>query len=271
MFTPIVIGSSVFEANLVIAANTYDYNIRTAAIAAGWNQVTPLKATVVVNSGVYVGASSTGTYAISTGTSYPVGSVLTLINNGYILGAGGYGGSNSNYNTYPGSGGNGGTALNASTPINITNNGVIGGGGGGGGGASGVQGSVERSGGYWMGDQWISAGYMTVQPNGGSGGGGQGYQGGSGGWNGAGGDGPQGAAGGNGTVSSFGAGGAGGDAGGGYYGGTGGNGGTLGSAGYGGTGGWTGPYSSGGAGGYCTSGNANITWSVTGTRYGTLG
>jgi hypothetical protein len=43
-----------FAFNATIATNTQNYNLRTAAIAAGWNQTDPLVATVTINSGVYV-------------------------------------------------------------------------------------------------------------------------------------------------------------------------------------------------------------------------
>ena len=85
--------SSAFNAVLVIATNTTNYNLRTAVIAAGWNQSLPVNVTCTINSGVTVYATSTGTYAFNTGTSFPAGSTINIINNGTILGAGGAGGS----------------------------------------------------------------------------------------------------------------------------------------------------------------------------------
>ena len=62
---------------------------QAAAIAAGWNQLSALIATITNNSYLY--ASSTGVYGFDTGVTFPVGSRLTLINNGTICGAGGAG------------------------------------------------------------------------------------------------------------------------------------------------------------------------------------
>lgn len=130
--------SSSFTFNQTIAANTTNYNLKSAAIAAGWNQTTPLNATVTINSGVYVYSTSTGAYAFQTGSTFPAGTVLRLINNGIILGMGGNGGAG---RTHPVLGGTGpfvgaaaGPALLAQQAITVTNNGIIAGGGGGGGG-----------------------------------------------------------------------------------------------------------------------------------------
>lgn len=131
-------GSFIF--NQTISANTANYNLKSSAIAAGWDQVRALAATITINSGVYVYSTSTGAYSFQTGSTFPAGTVLNLINNGIILGMGGAGGSGGSSvysppvanNGNPGSAG--GPALLASYAINITNNGTIAGGGGGGGG-----------------------------------------------------------------------------------------------------------------------------------------
>lgn len=249
MFSPICIGGD-FIFNYVIAANTLNFNLKTAAIAAGWNQVMPLKATVTVNAGVYVGSSSPATYAFDTGTTFPFGSTLDLINNGAILGRGGHG-ANSDVRFTNTAGESGGPALRAQAPIAVTNNGIIGGGGGGGGsGGVDVPGSSYAS---------------NDAPNGGKGGGGRGHLGGAAGiftW----GTPPiTGETAGTTTTSGVGSPG--------YAGsGTGGNGGTLGAAGTAGSSAAGGaPGGAAGYGGACTNGNANITWVATGTRYGTLG
>jgi hypothetical protein len=130
--------------NLVISSDTADINLRNTAIANGWDTVTPLILTVTINSGVYVYSSSTATPAMQTGSSYPFGSSISIINNGYIVGKGGAGGagkdlaSNAASGAAGGAGGAGGAAFVASAPVSITNNGTIGGGGGGGGGGSGI-------------------------------------------------------------------------------------------------------------------------------------
>lgn len=240
-------GSFVF--NATISANTQNYNLKSAAIAAGWNQVDPLVATVTINSGVYVGSSSTGSYAFDTGATFPAGSTLAVINNGYILGAGGA------------SAAAGGTALMAQAPVTVTNNGTIGGGGGGGAvGATGsmygatytyydgcmvldIGGTVYGAGGAGG----TGAGNYTTAPSAGSGGSASASpvyadtaQGGCGSWTSY--------ICSNSWIACY------------AYGATGYTGGALGSQGGGG----------GGAAGACTSGNANITWAVAGTRNGAL-
>lgn len=237
----LMIAAGGFNFRPVISANTQNYNLRSAALAAGWSGTVPLYAVVTINAGVYVGSSSTATPAFDTGTSVPAGSSVAIVVNGNILGAGGAGGSGGYWVGYPctavgpGGGGTGGPALNAQFPISVTNNGIIGGGGNG--GAGGSYGTYD-------------AGCGLQSPaSGGGGGGGAGYNGGAGGPSG-GAMGGQGVTGVNGGGGGFTTGGAGGSGGGGTAG-SGGNGGSLG-------------------GGACTIGNANITWVVTGTRYGAL-
>lgn len=224
--------ANAFAFNATIASNTTDYNIKSAAIAAGWNQVLKLIATITVNAGIYVYASSTGAYGMQTGSTFPAGSTLSVVNNGFILGRGGNGGNCPTVNSANGNPGTaGGPAFLASNAVTITNNGTIGGGGGGGG----------------------SAGQSRLAVGIGGGGGGRPL--------GSGGSGARtgGGAGGAGTLTGAGAGGTG------TF--VGGAGGGLGAGGA--TGANSG--GAGGAAGACTSGNANITWAVIGTRSGTLG
>ena len=132
-----------FVLNVVISSNTEDFNMRSYALANGWDGTSPLIMSVTINTGVTVSSSSTSTPAFTTKTSgdpaFPVGSSLTLLNNGIIAGRGGAGGTGANVVnvttfTNGGAGGAGGPALQALDAISITLNGVIGGGGGGGGG-----------------------------------------------------------------------------------------------------------------------------------------
>jgi hypothetical protein len=258
---------NVFVYNTTIAATTTNYNMRSAAIAAGWNQVVPLQMGVTIAGGVVVGSTSTGAYAFDTGASYPSGSSLALINNGYIVGMGGSGAAGANAvgqggGIAPGNaGGTGGPALYAQTALSVTNNGTIGGGGGGGGsGTSGLG---------------TSGGSGHPGGAGGGGGGGAGYNPGPGGAGGAGsesGDGP-GSSGGAGSLTG---GGGGGGPGASVYlpGGGGGAGGALGAG--GGTGGgyndsvYNTVGGGGGGAGVAVNGNSNITWNATGTRLGAI-
>jgi hypothetical protein len=131
-------------------------NLHSLAIAAGWNQSSQLWATVTGN----IGSTSTGAYALTVDGSYAQGVWLTINSGVYIVGAGGKGGDGA-YATDAWPGLPGGPAINCSSAVNITNNGVIGGGGGG--GSSGAPSSYKG--------QW----------GGGAGGGGAGYVSGAGG------------------------------------------------------------------------------------------
>ena len=227
---------------IVVSANTQNFSARTAAIAAGWNQTDPVVVNVTINSGVYVGSSSAGSFSFDTG-SLPVGSQVNVTNNGYIYAAGGF--VANGYGNGSGQiGQSGGTAFRAQVPTTVTNNGTIAAGGGQGGGGQGGTWDYNGDGStiyeYYGGNGGIGAGNYTASA-------GSGAQGGQ-------------------CAAGLGAG-------------YGGNGGALASAGAvgGGSFGWCaaawsvtfGPGSAGAAGA-CTSGNANITWAATGTRYGAL-
>lgn len=235
-------GGGIIAIDLVIAANTTNYDIKAAAMATGWNGVSPAEITLTINSGATVYSSSTGAFALTTGASYPNMSSLKLINNGTVLGKGGNGGAGSSSSTNPVGGGAGGPAFQASVPISVTNNGRIAGGGGGGGGG----GTIPAAG----------------QPGGGGGGGI---------CNGLGGAAPQGTGynpGAAATLTSAGAGGTVDGANSWQW--RGGDGGSYGSGGGSGTEATGAAYTAGGPAGACTSGNSNITWLVAGTRNGAL-
>ncbi len=125
----------------VITSDVTNYNLRARAVAAGWDQVVPLVATTTVNSGIVLSADSTSQYAFDTGATFPAGTTLTLVNNGFVVGMGGAGGA-----AYT-AGSNGGPALRAQYAIGIdAAGGVIGGGGGGGGSGESGGGGGGRSG-----------------------------------------------------------------------------------------------------------------------------
>lgn len=146
--------SSSFSAT--ITTNQQNLNLRTWALANGWNGTSA--ATITVASGVYISSTSTATPALTIDGSWPNG--ISVTNNGFILGmggAGGQGGSNANVGL-PGL--PGGPAISLGVNATLINNGTIGGGGGGGGGG----GSAEM---YEPG-----LGLCTSSTRGGSGGGG---------------------------------------------------------------------------------------------------
>jgi len=132
--------SAVVIINLTISANTNNYNIfnsKGGTYVAGKTIVN-----LTINSGVTVGSTSTGTYALDTGSGWASGDVINIVNNGTVKGRGGNGGAGGNV-VYNGSisagsaGGTGGPAFRAQFACTFTNNGsVYGGGGGGGGGGS---------------------------------------------------------------------------------------------------------------------------------------
>lgn len=252
----------------VIGSTVTNYNMRNAAIVAGWNQITPLIMSVTVGSGITVGSAGTNDYAFTTGVGFPTGSQLSLINNGTIIGAGGRGGGGGagpgigGGNNAGGGGANGGPGLGVLHTLTVTNNGIIGGGGGGGGGGGSGTATSGNSG-------------VPGMPGGG-GGGGAGYYVGTGGLGGnengvAGGPGSPGV---SGSFTSGGLGGSGGS--GGYT--PGGNGGNGGSVGANGTSGSNGPVFSegvapgyggaGGAAGSAIAGSVRIIWAAVGTIAG---
>ena len=230
--------SAAFVFNQTISSPVNDYILRSAAIAAGWDGVKPLIATVTVNN--FVGSSSAGSWAFQTGSPFPAGSSISIVNNHWICGKGGVGGNsgvggNDSAAAVGSAGATGGYSFYAAVACTVTNNGAIcaGGGGGGGGGV-----------GIFLNPCAGTADYAA----GGGGGGGSGVSstGGGSGY----------VYGGTSNYYSGGAGGAGASGANGNLGGAGGAGGSYGGA--------------GGAGGYAVAGNSNITWAAAGSRYGII-
>lgn len=230
---------SLTPLSLTISTNQPALNLRTWAISQGWDESVPL--IVTISSGVYIyGVNGT---ALTISGSFPGG--LLLINDGFILGDGGNGGAGG-AGGFGGTGGVGGVGgggyvgLVATTPVSVQNNNVIAGGGGGGGGGGGTS-------------------YLYVSLPGGGGGGGRTGLSNTAGGSPNGGIGTYLAPGNGGPGSAYiyvsGAGGTGGQ-----WGANGNNGGAATNRGGG----------AGGAGGAAVSGNSNITWLATGTRYGSI-
>jgi len=124
---------------------------------------------LIINSAVIIGSTSTTNAALTIG-NFPSGSIITIINNGQIIGAGGDGGAGGTSGTPIGSvGNNGGDAITTTLDLTIdnTNGDVFSGGGGGGGGGHSYGGTGT------CGD--------AGEADGGGGGGGAGDTGGSGG------------------------------------------------------------------------------------------
>ena len=230
-----------FNATLAAGTTTWNYNVRTAALAAGWNGTSVLYGSIILAGSTTIVGSKNSYPAFDTG-SLPVGSNLTIVINGFIRGTAGWyssGGAEGNGSD----GSDGGTAINTTCTLTIQNNGEItAGGGGGGGGASDYGGSGDGGGGGW------GAGYLPT----------------NGAWNATGTSGAWGASGSHGGAggSAYNIGG--GDGSTGSTGGGGGGGGLGANGGYGGDG-YDGYGGSGGTGGYAVKTNGNtINW--TGTR-----
>ena len=242
-----------------ISSNQTNFCMRAGAVSAGWNQSSALA--VTIQGGVIISSNSTGTPAMTISGSYAGG--VSVKNNGTIVGMGGNGGQGGN-DPNPGRGFNGsagGTALKISSSVTFCNaSGVIAGGGGGGGGGVTLDIACGAGGGGGGGGRSSNA----ANSSGGAGRGAGASSGGSGTYASAGG-------GGNGGFHCF--------CGIGITGGTGGGGGGWGSNGSGGTPAfrngspYCAPYyqgGSGGSGGNATCGTSFVTWTATGTRYGSV-
>jgi hypothetical protein len=126
------IANDTFTASYTLAANTYNANLYSIVTSLGWNQLAPVAFTFTVNSGVLLTATSSSIYALTTGI-FPAGSVITIVNNGYIAGTG--------------ASGAGGPAMLIQYPVSINNGtGYIYSGGGGGGNGAGLTATSWNSG-----------------------------------------------------------------------------------------------------------------------------
>lgn len=78
-----------YNLNLTIASNTSSYNVYSAALAAGWTGTNPLNLTLNINSGVVVSGTGTGTSAAIIINNIVPKSIITINNNGTVVGSGG--------------------------------------------------------------------------------------------------------------------------------------------------------------------------------------
>lgn len=240
----------------IATSYTTTQDLRTLALAAGWDGAAPVVATVdtgvtlrgaagagaVNSSGTSNIPGSAGSTGLTITGSFPAG--VSLINNGTVYGGGGGGGGGGAYGG-GGSGGAGGAALLISVPVSITNNNVIGGGGGGGAGnnAWGAGGIIRCGGGGGGGAVYGEGGDQGIWPGIAAGDGGTGTE-------------TTGGVGGSSDQNLN----------------VGGAGGSRGEAGVRPNDVANGGLSAGlgGAGGAAVSGNSYVTWVATGTRYGAL-
>ena len=120
-----------------ISTQITSYNLSTAATAAGWGGVAPLTATITITAAGSVIGPVGGGLAFNV-PALPTGSLVTVINDGYIAGGGGSGGAGGPYNGAASNGSQGGTAVRTRAPLVLKGAGTVAGGGGGGGGGSGI-------------------------------------------------------------------------------------------------------------------------------------
>jgi len=117
----------------VFSANTQQTTVNPSSLSgyvAGKSDVI-----ITINSGIYIWSDSTSVPALSIGAFAP-GDTVTLVNNGFIIGKGGNGGTIGATSTIAATAG--GPAINLQRNITIRNNSYIAGGGGGGGGGGGA-------------------------------------------------------------------------------------------------------------------------------------
>ena len=118
----------------VFSSSAQEADLNSILTTAGWNGTSPVD--VTINSGVYLWSNSTATAGLTISSAFS--GLLTITNNGYIIGRGGNGaGGTGNFGQ---AGGNGGPAIsNSATGVTFINaSGAFVAGGGGGGGANGI-------------------------------------------------------------------------------------------------------------------------------------
>lgn len=164
-------SAALIPQSLTITSNQQELNLRTWALANGWNGSS--YAEITVDTGVYIWSDNISTAAMTIDGSWPNG--VKVINNGYIIGKGGKGagGTSAGGKFAPE---NGGPAISLGINAAVANNSYIAGGGGGGGsavvagGATWFGGGGGGAGGGDGGDGW-TGGYPSTWvagPTGGS-------------------------------------------------------------------------------------------------------
>lgn len=155
---------TVKQFNLILSSNQENWDLRAAAITAGWDGTEQLL--VNINSGVYVWSDDTATAGLIVSGSFPGG--LTVNNNGFIMGRGGNGAI---YTTgFPGGPGVTVSLTSGSATFNNQSSGYIGGGGGGGGASNVAYGGGGGAGGGHAGLNYEKAGGAIGQVGAGYGG-----------------------------------------------------------------------------------------------------
>jgi hypothetical protein len=200
-----LVHRGVFVYNETISTDQANYNLRTKLTAAGWDGSQDVEATITVNPGVTIYATTTPVAAFTIDPALPPQSTVSLTNQGSIIGKGGAGGNGGGYiagTPYevpnpkepespitinpleliePTPGFAGGVGIRTASQITLNNTGgtIAGGGGGGGAGGYAVAWSNQSS---EPPANWIYADIaLQIGGTGGGGGGGSSLSGSSGG------------------------------------------------------------------------------------------
>jgi hypothetical protein len=139
----VIIGEEVEPDNptvkvVPIDADTFNFNFRQAFLETYTEANDGDTVICEVRDGVVIGSTSTSLPAFDTGSGWPSGISLKLVNAGIIAGKGGRGGdaSSTRISASSARGGDGGLGFKARVSLTLDNTGIIGGGGGGSGGAA---------------------------------------------------------------------------------------------------------------------------------------
>lgn len=134
LFSDAITGDNPIDSTTIkFSINQTEVDLYTEYVAQFGTPGAAVDAVFEVESGVVIGSTSIANYALDTGSAWPSGSTIKLINNGYIVGKGGdsaYSGAQAGNNN----GGAGGNSILLNHDLILINSGIIGGGGGGGGG-----------------------------------------------------------------------------------------------------------------------------------------
>jgi len=98
-------STNTFSFIATIASNTTSYNLASQATAAGWNGVAQLRANITINNGVVVSGTGNNTSSAIVINGLSEKSIITINNDGTVVGSGGSAGtktSNSGAVSYPG-------------------------------------------------------------------------------------------------------------------------------------------------------------------------
>ena len=160
-------GASLYDYETTISSSQNNVNLHDLVVAGGWDGGSVVSVLCTIDSGVLIGSTSASIPAFDVGV-FPAGSIIEIVNNGEIIGAGGKGGDGGFdcvawFYCIGEEGEKGGIAVKSNINTIIDNQGTIAGGGGGGAAA----------------DSKFMDSYADFWTEGGAGGGGQGSTGGA--------------------------------------------------------------------------------------------